>query len=186
MSDFVTTWTAPLQASLVFTVSWNLLQLMSLESVMPSSHPILCLPLLLLPSIFPNESFLMSQFFSSGGQSTGASASSSVLPMNIQVWFPCWTRDTWSSPIPQFKGINSSVILVFPREKMLVPFTQTENNGRQLSLGGNLKSSVWNKPNTRCFWEDVSIGRQHLFMQWVLCSWQWNIQVCLFVKKKKG
>ena len=59
---------------------------------MPSNHLILCRPLL-PPSIFPStRSFLMSQFFTSGGQSIGASASASVLPMNIQDWFPLgWT-----------------------------------------------------------------------------------------------
>ena len=46
--------TAAYQASLSFTVSWSLLKLMSIESVMPSSHLILCHPLLLLPSIFPS------------------------------------------------------------------------------------------------------------------------------------
>ena len=62
---------------------------MSIESVMPSNHLILCHPLLLLPSIFPtSRSFLTSQLFASGGQSIGASASASVLPMNIQGWFP--------------------------------------------------------------------------------------------------
>ena len=50
---FVTPWTAPCQASLSFTISWNLLKLMSIESVMPSSHLILCHPIL-LPSVFPN------------------------------------------------------------------------------------------------------------------------------------
>ena len=45
--------TATRQASLFITNSWNLLRLMSIESVIPSSHLILCLPLLLLPSIFP-------------------------------------------------------------------------------------------------------------------------------------
>ena len=55
--------------------------------VMPSNHLILCRPLLLSPSIFPN-SFPMSLFFTSGGQSIGTSASASVLPMNIQGWFP--------------------------------------------------------------------------------------------------
>ena len=58
----------------------------SIESVMPSNHLILCLPLLLLPSIFHSiRSFPMSQLFTSGGQNIGASVS--VLPMN-QVWFP--------------------------------------------------------------------------------------------------
>ena len=42
------------QASLAFPISWSLLKLMSIESVMPSNHPILCRPLLLLPSIFPS------------------------------------------------------------------------------------------------------------------------------------
>ena len=51
---FVTPWTAVLQASLSITNSWSLLKLMSIESVMPSNHLILCLPLLLLPSIFPS------------------------------------------------------------------------------------------------------------------------------------
>ena len=49
-----TPWTAARQASLSFTISRNLLKLMSIESVMPSNHLILCPPLLLLPSIFPS------------------------------------------------------------------------------------------------------------------------------------
>ena len=51
---FVTPWTAAHQASLSFTISQSLLKLMSIESLMPSNHLILCCPLLLLPSIFPN------------------------------------------------------------------------------------------------------------------------------------
>ena len=51
---FVTSWTAARQASLSITNSWSLLKLMSIESVMPSNHLILCCPLLLLPSIFPS------------------------------------------------------------------------------------------------------------------------------------
>ena len=50
----VTPWTAACQVSLSFTISWNLLKLMSIESVIPSNHLILCRPLLLLPSIFPS------------------------------------------------------------------------------------------------------------------------------------
>ena len=77
-----------------------------------------------LQSFPASESFPMSQFFTSGGQSTGVSASASVLPMNIQAWFPldqldlkelvgspCSPRDSQeSSPIPQFKSTNSSVL----------------------------------------------------------------------------
>ena len=51
---FVTQWTAAFQASLPFTISWSLLKLMSIESVMPSNHFILYRPILLLPSIFPS------------------------------------------------------------------------------------------------------------------------------------
>ena len=51
---FATPWTAACQASLSFTISWSLLKLMSLESVMSSNHLTLCYPLLLLPSIFPS------------------------------------------------------------------------------------------------------------------------------------
>ena len=91
---FATPWTAACQASLSITNSWSLLKLMSIESVMPSNHLILGCPLLLPPSIFSTSgSFPMSQLFTSGGQSIGVSASASVLPMNIQDWFPLgWTR----------------------------------------------------------------------------------------------
>ena len=59
---------------------------------MPSNHLILCHPLLLLPSIPASGFFQMNQFFTSGGQSIGVSASASGLPMNIQDWFPLrWT-----------------------------------------------------------------------------------------------
>ena len=66
---------------------------MSIESVMPSNHLILCCPLLLLPSIFPSIRVLkISQPFSSGGQSIGISAATSVLPMNTQDSSPLgWT-----------------------------------------------------------------------------------------------
>ena len=86
-------WTAAHQASLSFTISWSLLKLMPVELVMPSNHLIFCRPFLLLPSIFPSiRVFPVSQLFESGGQSIGVSASASVLPMNIQDWFPLgWT-----------------------------------------------------------------------------------------------
>ena len=51
---FAAPWTAARQASLSFTISWSLLKLMSIQSVMPSNHLIFCHPLLLLPSIFPS------------------------------------------------------------------------------------------------------------------------------------
>ena len=63
---FVTPWTAALQASLSFTVSQDLLKLMSIKSVIPSNHLILC-PLLLLPSIFPSSHEQMCDFYHKEG-----------------------------------------------------------------------------------------------------------------------
>ena len=82
---FVIPWTAAQQASLSSTISQSLLRFMFIELVMPSNHLILCCPLLLCPQSFPaSGSFPVSQFFASGAQSIRASASASVLPMNIQ------------------------------------------------------------------------------------------------------
>ena len=90
---FVTPWIAARQASLSITNSPSSLKLMSIELVMPSSHLILCRPLLLLPQSLPaSGSFPVSQLFAWGGQSIGVSASASVLPMNTQDWSPLgWT-----------------------------------------------------------------------------------------------
>ena len=80
-------WTAAHQASLSFTNSWSLLKLTSIESVKLSDHFILCYPFFSCFQSFPaSRSFPMSWLFASGGQSIRASAS--VLPMNIQDWFP--------------------------------------------------------------------------------------------------
>ena len=51
---FVTPWTAAWQPSLLFAISWSLLKLMSIESIMPSNHPVVCHPLLFMPTIFPS------------------------------------------------------------------------------------------------------------------------------------
>ena len=90
---FVTPWTAACQASLSFTISWSLFRVMSIELMMAYNHLILCFPFSSCPPSFPaSGSFSMSQFFPSGGQSIGVLASASVLPMNIQGWFPLgWT-----------------------------------------------------------------------------------------------
>ena len=113
---------------LSITNSQSLLKLISIKLMMPSNHLILCHPTI-SSSVIPFSSclqsfpasgpFPMSQFFPSGGQSVRVSASASVLPMNIQDWSPLgWTgwislqsRDSQeSSPTPQFKSINSSVL----------------------------------------------------------------------------
>ena len=113
---FATPWTAECQASLSFTISQSLLKFMSTESVI---HPIISssvIPFSSCPQSFPHQGLPMSQLFTSGGQSIGVSALASVLPMNIQNWFPlgwlvgspCSSRDSQeSTPAPQFKSINS-------------------------------------------------------------------------------
>ena len=74
-----------------FISYWSLLRLMSVESVLPSNHLILCCPFSSCPQSFPaSGSFPVSRFFTSSGQSIGVWVS--VLPVNIQDWFPLgWT-----------------------------------------------------------------------------------------------
>ena len=101
---FETPWTASHQASLSITHSESLFKLMSVKLVMPSNHLITVVPFSSHLQSFPaSRSFPMSQFFTSGGQNIGVSASTSVLPMNIQDWFPLgWT--SWISL--QSKGLS--------------------------------------------------------------------------------
>ena len=86
---FVTPWTTARQASLSITNSQSLLKLMPIESVVSSNHLIFVVPFSSRLQSFPaSGAFQMSQLFASGGQFIGASASTSVLTMNIQDWFP--------------------------------------------------------------------------------------------------
>ena len=108
VSNSATPWIAACQASLSIMNSWSLLKLMSIKLVMPSNHLIFCRSLLLQPSIFPSiRVFSNESFFISGGQSIEVSALVSVLPMNIQDWFPLG-RTGWISL--QSKGLSR----VFP------------------------------------------------------------------------
>ena len=111
-----TPWTAARQASLSFTISWSLLKLMSIESVMPSNHFILCHPLL-LPSIFPTiRVFSSESAFPIRWSKYQSFSFNTILPMNIQGWFSLgltgWislqSKDSQeSSPTSQFKSIKS-------------------------------------------------------------------------------
>ena len=118
---FVTPWIAARQASLSITNSQSLLKLMSIESVMPSSHLIFCCPLLLLPLIppsirvFSNESTLHMKWPKYWSFSFCISPSNehprTDLLYNGLVGSPCSPRDSQEfSPTPQFKSINSSVL----------------------------------------------------------------------------
>ena len=82
-------WIATYQAPLSFTISQSFLRLTSIELMMLSNHLILCCLFSLCLQSFPAaESLPASWLFASGGQSIGASASASVLPVTIQEWFP--------------------------------------------------------------------------------------------------
>ena len=111
--------TAALQAYLLFTISLSLLKLMSIESVMPSNHLILCRPLLLasiLSSIrvFPSDSVLpirWPKYWSFSFSISSSNEYSRLISFRIDWFDPCCPRDSEeSSPMPPFKSINSSVL----------------------------------------------------------------------------
>ena len=87
-----TPWTAACQAYLSFTVSHRLLKLISIESVMPSNHLILCRPLLILPSIFPSIKVFSNE---------------SVLPIR---WPKYWGFSFSISPSSEYSGLISFMI----------------------------------------------------------------------------
>ena len=115
---FTTTLTAACQASLSFTVSWNLLKLMSIESVMPSNHLILCHLLLLLPSIFPSIRVFFNElalpirwpkYWSLSFSISPSNEYSELISFRID-WFDILgVQGTLTSPpASQFESINSS------------------------------------------------------------------------------
>ena len=119
---FATPWTAACQASASITNSWSLLKFMSIESMMPSNHLILCHPLLLLPSVFPsirvfsNESVLpirWPKYWSFSFSISLSNEYSGLISFRID-WFDLLAVQGMdaqeSSPAPQFKSINSSAL----------------------------------------------------------------------------
>ena len=114
---FATPWTAALQASLPIN-SRSLLKLKSIESMMLFNNSILCWPLH-LPSVFPASwSLPVSQLFASGSESIGASASTSVLPMNMQDRFTLGLTGLISL---QSKCLSSLLQYISSNYKSVVP-----------------------------------------------------------------
>ena len=116
----MTPWTAAHHASLSFTISWNFLKLVSIESVMLTSYLILCHPLLFLPSIFPsirvfsNESALCIRWLKYWHFSFNISPSNEhpgLISFRMD-WLDLLAvqGSQESSPTPQFKSINSSAL----------------------------------------------------------------------------
>ena len=142
------------------TSSWSWMKLMSIESVMPSNHLILCPPLLsCLQSVPAPGSFPMSQYFASCGQSTGASSSASVLPLNIQNWFPLGLT-AWISL--QSKGLSR----VFSSNTV----QKHQVFGAQLSLWSNSTA-------IHDYWKNHSLDQTELCWQSNVYAFQYAIQV---------
>ena len=157
VSDSVIPCTAALQASLSITNSQSLLKLMSIELVMPSSHLILCRPLLLLPSIFPSVRVFFSEsvlcirwpvYWSLSFIICPSSEYSGLISFRMdQLESSCCPRNSQeSSSTPQFKSINSWV-LSFLYSPILNPYMTT---GKTIALNrqtfvGEVMSLLFNK-----------------------------------------
>ena len=149
-------WTAALQASLSITNSWSLLQLNVhwLSDAIQPSHPLLS-PSPTFSLSPASGSFPMSQFFTSGSQSIRASASVSVLPVNIQGWFPL--------------GLTG-LILQFKELSRVFSNTTAQKHqffGTQLSLGLTLTSrhGYWKNHSfnyTNFFWHILQFNKYWL------------------------
>ena len=125
---------------------------MYVESVILSNHLILCHTLLLLPSIFPtSESFPMSQLFLWGGQIIGVSTSASVLPVNIQGWFPLGLT-----------GLISLLSKGLSRVFFSTTIQKHQFFGTQPSLWSNSYLHTW-------LLEKLTLTMQTLLVKWCLC-----------------
>ena len=142
-----TLWTAAHQVSLSITNSQSLLKFMSIESVMPSNHLLLCRPLLLSPSIFPNIRVFSSESVRRiRWPSIGVSALASVLPMNTQDWFPLrWTG--WIS----LQWINECSQSVFPKTLWQVYYSlySTNKTTRHREADGFVQNRAERKQQSR-------------------------------------
>ena len=157
---FATPWTAARQAPLFITSSQSLLKLMSIQSVMPSNHLILCRPLLLLPSIFPsirvfsNESVLHirgPKYWSFSFNICPPNEYSGLISFRMD-WLDLLAspKDSQeSSPTPQFKSINSSVLSFLYIVQLSHPYMTT---GKTIALirwtfVGKVMSLLFNMPS---------------------------------------
>ena len=109
----MTPWTAARKDSLSINISHSLIKLMSIKPVMPCNHLILCCPLLLLPSIFPSISLLVSRLFTSGGQSFSISISneySGLMSFRID-WFDLLAVQGTLKSLLQHHSSKASILL---------------------------------------------------------------------------
>ena len=152
MSDSVTPCAAVCQASLSFTISHSLLKFVSIESVLLSNHLIHCHPLLLLlfsPASFPaSGSFPVSRLFTAGGQNLGSSALASILPVNIQDWFPFWSTGLISLHSKELSGVFSTVVCAWA-EKGFPDMRQNEREIKFITVEMLLEQQASSRENRR-------------------------------------
>ena len=152
MSDSATPWTATCQASLSFTIICSLLEFMSIESMMPSNHLILCHPLLLLPSIFPSIRVFSNE---------------SVLHIR---WPKYWSFNFSISPSNEYSGLISFRIDWFD-------LLAVQGNLKSLLQCHNLKASVlWSSPFFMVEFSHpyMTTGKKHSFDYMDYC-WQSDV-----------
>ena len=137
---FVTSWAVACQASLSFTVSHSLLKLMSAESVMPSSHIILCCPLLLLSSIFPSLKVF-----------------SNVSALCIR-WPKYWSFSFSISPSNEYSGLTSFRISLLFKELSRI-FSSTSSKA---STFGS-QPSLWSKSDIHIY---ITTRKYIVFTRW--------------------
>ena len=148
MFDSLTPWTAACQASLSFTVSWSLLRLMSIQWCHPTISSSVA-PYFSCPQSFPASGSLpKSRLFASGGQIIGASAS--VLPINIQYWFPLGLTHLISLLSKGLSGVFSSTTI-----------QRHQFSGAQLSLWSNSHIHTWKTIAERVIERSQSLSCHH-------------------------
>ena len=136
---FMTPQTVACQGLLSSIISQSLFRFMSIESVMPSNHFILCHPFSFCLQSYPAPgSFPMSQLYVSGGQSTRASAT--VFPMNIQGWFPLeltnWLVSLLSKTLLQHHSLKASVL-------WLSAFFMVQLSHPYMTTGKTIALTIW-------------------------------------------
>ena len=149
---FLTPWNAAHQASLCFTISQSFLKLNSFSQWFNSIYPTISFSVALFscPQSFPAwESFPMNWLFTSGGQSIGASAS--VLPINIQCWFPLWLSGLISL---LFKGLSR----VF----------SNHSSKASILLHSAFFTVQFSHPYMTT-WKAIALTRQTFLAKWCLC-----------------
>ena len=166
--DLPDPWAAACQASLSPTFSQSLPKFTSIELVMLSNHSSSATHFSSCPQSFPAyRSFLVSQFFASGGQSIGASASASVLPMNIQGWFP---YDWLVWPPPCFPTTFSWLIVSQDSVRCYQPLIIFQSSDQV----GSVSAWVFNSslqaraPGAahRAIYADIPLSHPHTFIRW--------------------